>query len=161
MWGGLGLRGEAALRLEPAMVLLGVNIVGGADFVLNYFVFFAWLLHLGVVRFCVGIWLRFHRAGVSSSAVFNIFCARGKGPCCKLHLRNLVGKFSGRFIERGGCVLGLLLHVFGGRRAHIVYAWVLYSLRRFVHYLARQSNKVSIGVLFEGVLMILAWRSTV
>jgi hypothetical protein len=36
MWGGLGLRGEATASLEPAMILLGVIIVGVDDYVLNF-----------------------------------------------------------------------------------------------------------------------------
>jgi hypothetical protein len=47
-----------------------------------------------------------------------------------------------------------------GRRAHIVDACVLYSLSKIVHCLARQS-KVSVGVLFEEVLIIFVCRSIV
>ena len=47
-----------------------------------------------------------------------------------------------------------------GRRAHIVNARVLYSLSKIVYCLARHS-KVSVGLLFEGVLMIFVYMSIV
>jgi hypothetical protein len=36
VWGGLVFWGETALSLEPAVVLLGICIVGGVDFVFEF-----------------------------------------------------------------------------------------------------------------------------
>jgi hypothetical protein len=36
VWDGLALWGVAALSLEPVVVLLGVSVVGGADFVFEF-----------------------------------------------------------------------------------------------------------------------------
>jgi hypothetical protein len=78
-----------------------------------------------------------------------------------LCLRCCLASFRVGFFEPLVC----MLFCFGTRvmvenTVQIVYECVLYSLRRFVHCLARQS-RAFVWVLYEGVLMMIIWRSRV